>query len=117
MPLRRATLPGFVAVVLILFVVTPDGNVEHAVTGLDESYEAAQELFQDTPPRPGTPRMTGSAGSLIDLAAIGKPGRDFYVSGPTAEDIAAFTGQRRRWVRSSSMSGAPVASRGRRGPN
>src|SRR6056297_2285674 len=93
MPVRRANVLGFIAVALILFVVTRDGIVDRVVTGLDESYEAAQELFQDAPPRPSDPRMTGSAESLIDWAAIGKPGRDFVTSGPTAEDIAAFTGR------------------------
>ena len=93
MPVRRANVLGFIAVALILFVVTRDGIVDRVVTGLDESYEAAQELFQDAPPRPSDPRMTGSAESLIDWAAIGKPGRDFITSGPDASGIAAFTGR------------------------
>ena len=37
--------------------------------------------------------MTGSAGSLIDWSAMGIYGREFIVSGPDAEDIAAFTGR------------------------
>lgn len=93
MPPRRANVLGFVAVVLILFVVTRDGILDHVVAGLDESYEAAQELFQDAPPTPTEPRMTGSQDSLIDWAAMGKYGREFVVSGPDAEDIAGFTGR------------------------
>jgi uncharacterized membrane protein len=93
MPPRRANVAGFVAVVLILFVVTREGIVDRVVKGLDESYEAAQELFQNAPPRPDDDRMTGAAGSLIDWAAMGKPGREFITSGPSAADIAAFTGR------------------------
>jgi uncharacterized membrane protein len=93
MPPRRANVLGFIAVVLILFVVTRDGIVDGVVTGLDESYEAAQELFENAPSPPGDPRMTGSAESLIDWASMGKPGRDFITSGPTSEDISAFTGR------------------------
>ena len=93
MPARRANVLGVVAVVAILFVVTRDGIVDQVVAGLDESFEAAQELFQNAPPRPAEPRLTGSASSLIDWAAMGKPGRDFVTSGPTAEDIEAFTGR------------------------
>ncbi|SFQ21929.1 alpha/beta hydrolase [Tranquillimonas alkanivorans] len=93
MPARRANVLGVVGVVAFLFVVTRDGIVDQVVTGLDESYEAARELFQHAPPRPSAPRMTGSDASLIDWAAIGKPGRDFITSGPAAEDIAAFTGR------------------------
>ena len=93
MPPRRANVLGFIAVVIILFVVTRDGIVDGVVTGLDESYEAAQELFENAPSPPGDPRMTGSAESLIDWASMGKPGRDFITSGPTSEDISAFTGR------------------------
>jgi uncharacterized membrane protein len=93
MPARRANVLGFVTVVLILFVATRDGIIDRVVTGLDESYEAAQALFEDAPPRPVDPKKTGSHESLIDWAAIGTPGRDFIMSGPDANDIAAFTGQ------------------------
>ncbi|SDZ45186.1 Uncharacterized membrane protein [Jannaschia faecimaris] len=93
MPPRRANVLGFVTVVLILFVVTRDGILDRVVTGLDESYEAAQQLFQNAAPPPDDPRMTGSAASLIDWAAMGIYGREFITSGPDAEDIAAFTGR------------------------
>lgn len=93
MPPRRANVLGFVAVVLILFTVTRDGIVDVVVRGLDESYEAAQELFENAPPPPGDPRLTGSAGSLIEWSSIGIYGREFITTGPNAEAIAAFTGQ------------------------
>lgn len=93
MPPRRANVFGFVAVLLILLVVTRDGILDHVVSGLDKSYETAQALFESAPPRPADPRMTGSTDSLIDWAGIGKPGRDFITSGPDAEAISAFTGK------------------------
>lgn len=93
MPVRRANVLGVFLVALILFVVTRDGIVDYVMAGLDESYERAQELFQNAPARPDDPRMTGSEESLIDWAAMGSPGRDFITSGPSADDIAAFTGQ------------------------
>ncbi len=91
MPPRRANVFGFVAVVAILFVATRDGIFDRVVTGLDESYETAQALFEQAPPAPEDPRKTGSAASLVDWAAIGAPGRDYITTGPDAEDIAAFT--------------------------
>ena len=93
MPPRRANVLGVVAVVAILFVVTRDGIADRVVVALDESYEAAQALFDNAPPRPADPRLVGSAASLIDWAAIGEPGRDYITSGPDAADIAAFTGR------------------------
>ena len=93
MPPRRANVLGLVAVVLILFVVTRDGILDRVVTGLDESYEAAQALFDNAPPPPVDARRVGSSASLIDWSAIGTPGRDFIQSGPDAEDISAITGR------------------------
>ncbi|MDD7911546.1 alpha/beta-hydrolase family protein [Pseudovibrio exalbescens] len=93
MPPRRANVLGVIAVVMILFVATRDGLLDVIVTALDESYEAAQALFDDAPPRPDDPRMTGSAASLIDWEAIGEPGRNFITTGPDSAAISAFTGR------------------------
>lgn len=93
MPPRRANVLGVVVVVTILFVVTRDGILDRTIQGLDESYEAAQALFDEAPPPPSKPRMTGSAASLVEWALIGKPGRDFISSGPDAEAISRFTGR------------------------
>ncbi|KRS14076.1 hypothetical protein XM53_03875 [Roseovarius atlanticus] len=93
MPPRRANVIGLIAVFALLFFVTRDGIFDHVVSGLDESYEAAQALFDNAPPPPSDPRMTGSAGSLIDWAAIGEPGRNFITSGPDAAAISAFMGR------------------------
>lgn len=93
MPARRANVLGVVAVILILFVVTRDGILDRVVTGLDESYETAQQLFDAAPPPPDDPRQTGSSASRVDWAAMGKPGRDFVLSGPDREAISAFTGK------------------------
>lgn len=93
MPPRRANVLGLVTVAALLFIVTRDGILDRVVTGLDESYEAAQALFENAPPPPADARMTGSVHSLIDWDAIGAPGRDFITSGPDAAAIAAFTGR------------------------
>ena len=93
MPPRRANLFGGVAVVAILFVATRDGIVDRVVLALDESYEAAQALFDRAPPPPAEARKTGSAASLVDWGAMGAPGRDYVTDGPDAAAIAAFTGR------------------------
>lgn len=93
MPERRANVLGVLAVGLILFVVTRDGILDRVILALDESYEAAQALFDNAPQAPSDPLKTGSAASLVDWAAIGAPGRDFITSGPDATAISAFTGR------------------------
>ena len=93
MPPRRANVLGFVAVVLILLVVTRDGILDRVVAGLDESYELAQALFDNAPPPPEDLTKAGSPASFIDWGGIGAPGRDFITSGPDAAAISAFTGR------------------------
>ncbi|TCM73368.1 alpha/beta hydrolase [Rhodovulum steppense] len=93
MPPRRANVLGVVTIVVLLFIFTRDGLLDRVVLALDESYEAAQALFDEAPPTPDDPMKVGSSASLIDWAAIGTPGRDFITSGPDAEAISAFTGR------------------------
>ncbi|WP_272858808.1 alpha/beta hydrolase [Paracoccus stylophorae] len=93
MPPRRANVLGVIAVALILFVITRDGILDRVVTGLDEGYAAAQELFDTAPPPPAQAGVPGGPESLIDWGAMGQPGREFVTSGPDAQAIAAFTGR------------------------
>lgn len=93
MPPRRANVLGFVAAVIVLVVITRDGILDRIVIALDESYETAQALFDQAPPAPSDPLKVGSAASVIDWTAIGEPGREFIMSGPDADAIAAFTGR------------------------
>lgn len=93
MPPRRANVLGVLSVVVILFVASRDGVFDRVVLGLDESYEAAQELFDEAPPAPSDPTKAGSAASLIDWAAMGRPGREFIQRGPDAAAISEFTGR------------------------
>ena len=93
MPERRANVIGLVLVVAMLFIVTRDGLYDTIVTGLDESYEAAQALFDRAPPPPDDPDRVGGANSLIDWGGLGAPGRGFVTGGPDAEAIVAFTGR------------------------
>lgn len=93
MPPRRANVLGFIVGALILLIVTRDGIFDHVVTGLDESYEAAQLLFDSAPPPPPDTQITGSAASLVDWKRMGEPGREFVTSGPDASAIAKFTGK------------------------
>jgi len=93
MPPRRANVLGVLTVFAILVVVTRDGIFDRVVASLDQSYEAAQELFDVAPPLPPHAHQSGSTASLIDWAAMGQPGRDFVLTGPDAKAISAFTGK------------------------
>jgi len=93
MPPRRADVLGFLLVALGLLVVTRDGILDWFIEVMDTTFETAQNLFDTAPPAPNDPARSGGPGSLIDWEAMGQPGRDFVMNGPTAVDIAAFTGR------------------------
>jgi len=93
MPRRRANVLGFMTVAVILFIATRDGLIDTLVAFVDTNYEAAQNLFENAPPRPGGSRITGSSASLVNWEAMGQPGRNFVTSGPSAADISAFSGR------------------------
>lgn len=93
MPRRTADVSGLILVALGLVVVTRDGLLDRVIRGLDQSYTAAQDLFDTAPPPPADPRLPGSAASVIDWGAMGQPGRDFVTGGPDARAIARFTGR------------------------
>lgn len=93
MPVRTANVLGLLLAGLLLFVGTRDGLLRRALDMLDQSYEAAQELFALAPPPPADPQMPGGPGSLVDWGAMGQRGRDFLTSGPDAAAISAFTGR------------------------
>ena len=92
MPERRANVLGLILVVAVLFVLTRNGPYEALITGLDESYEAAQNLFDPEREAPASENKTGGPGSLVEWGAIGALGREFILDGPDAEAISAFTG-------------------------
>nr|WP_254437993.1 alpha/beta-hydrolase N-terminal domain-containing protein [Ruegeria arenilitoris] len=116
MPPRRANVLGVVTVALLLFVVTRDGIFDRVVTGLDESYEAAQMLFDVAPDLPERPDQAGSEASLIDWAAMGQPGRDFVLGGPDAKRFPPSQANP-RWTLYGFMSAGQTASHRKSGPN
>lgn len=93
MPERRANIAGLLIVVAALFIVTRDGILDGLITFLDKSYTVAQDLFENAPPVPPDDSVPGSAASLIDWGAMGKPGRNFVTTGPGAQAISDFSGR------------------------
>lgn len=93
MPPRTANVAGFLLTALALIIVTRDGVLDRVIAGLDNSVTLAQNLFADAPPPPADENLTGGAASLVDWGALGQPGRDYVLTGPDENDIAAFTGR------------------------
>ncbi len=59
----------------------------------DQAMRIRDNLIEPDVPRPEDPDRTGSADSLVGWAGMGRTGREYVASGPTAEEIAAVTGR------------------------
>ena len=77
-----------------LFLTVADGVIFRAFMRIsDNSFAALDALIEPQYDAPADPMVTGSPQSLVSWEELGRAGRQFIASGPTAEDIAAFTGR------------------------
>ena len=60
---------------------------------LDSSFREFDALLEPERPQPTAPGKTGSTASLVRWGELGRAGREFVASGPTAAEISAFTGR------------------------
>mgnify|MGYP001025600493 CR=1 FL=1 len=91
---RRIAAASGIAVAAVLFVGVANGVLlRYALHVADSSYRAMDELIEDGTSPPGDPQKTGSAASLLSWEGLGRAGRDFVSSGPSAEQIGAFLGR------------------------
>lgn len=90
LPPRIGLAIGF-ALVLWLFWAVFDGVLfQNAFRAADASFEAADRFVEPDIPRPADPLKTGSDASLIDWQEMGRWGRAFVTTGPTAAEISEF---------------------------
>ncbi|HEU0063134.1 MAG TPA: alpha/beta-hydrolase N-terminal domain-containing protein, partial [Hyphomicrobiaceae bacterium] len=57
------------------------------------SFQEYDELIEAETEKPTNPLKTGSSASLLAWDKLGRAGREFVSSGPTREDISAFSGR------------------------
>jgi uncharacterized membrane protein len=60
---------------------------------LDSSFREFDALLEPERPQPTAPGKTGSTASLVRWNELGRAGREFVASGPSAAQISAFTGR------------------------
>lgn len=93
MPARTANVAGFVLTAFLVLTISRDGVLDWVIAGLDTSVTVGQKLFDAAPPAPVWRTVTGGTGSLVSWEALGEPGRAYVMTGPTAAEIARFTGR------------------------
>ena len=93
MPIRTAYAIG-TAVAAVLFWTAADGLLfRYALRAADSSFERLDSLIPPDAVPPADPMKTGSAASLVRWQDLGRMGRDYVATGPTAAEIGAFTGR------------------------
>jgi uncharacterized membrane protein len=92
LPRRLSYLLGVAAAALLFWAVIDGILLKSLLRMADRSFQQLDALIDDDLPRPVQPAQTGSAQSLIDWEDLGRQGRLFVASGPTAEDLGAFFG-------------------------
>jgi len=93
MPRRVANLLGLLIVGWIIWAVADGLLFRVALRTVDSSLQRLDALIEPDIARPASAMRTGGAGSIVDWEGLGRMGRAFVATGPTAKDIAAFTGK------------------------
>jgi uncharacterized membrane protein len=91
-PRRVAYVLGVVTAVALFWSVLEGIVFSAALRAADSSFREVDALIPDDVARPTDPMKSGSPASLIAWRVLGKRGRSFVATGPTAAAIGAFVG-------------------------
>ncbi|QKC98215.1 alpha/beta hydrolase [Mesorhizobium sp. NZP2298] len=90
-PPRISQVIGFTVSVLLFWTIANGLLIRTALHVLDSSFAAFDALIEPDRVRPTSPLKTGSAASLVAWEILGRAGREFVATGPSAAEIQAFT--------------------------
>lgn len=91
-PQRIANVIGVLVAGLVFWSIASDVLVRTAFNALDSSFRELDAVFEPERPQPMVSGKTGSPASLVKWNELGRTGRRFIASGPTAAEISAVTG-------------------------
>ena len=81
-------------IAVLLFWSAADGIIfRYGLRVMDSSFQRLDELMPAETRQPSEPARTGSAASLVRWQDLGRMGRSYIASGPTAADIGKLTGK------------------------
>ena len=95
-PRKVANVVGVLAAGLLFWSIANNLLVRTAFRALDSSFREFDALLEPERSQPTASGKTGSGASLVKWDELGRAGREFVASGPTAEQISAFTGRSAR---------------------
>lgn len=92
-PPRLSHFIGFVLAAVIFGMAINGVLFRFALHVADSSYRELDALIEAESQKPADPLKSGSIASLLKWDELGRAGRQFISSGPTADDISQFTGR------------------------
>jgi uncharacterized membrane protein len=93
LPRRVSHVIGVIAAVALFWSVINGVLFRVALRVADASFQEYDKLIEPETKPPTDPLKTGSSASLLAWDKLGRAGREFISSGPTREDISAFSGR------------------------
>jgi uncharacterized membrane protein len=92
-PRKLANVLGLVAATLLFWSIASNLLVRTAFQALDSSFREFDARIEPERPQPTDAGTTGGAASLVNWNELGRAGREFVASKPTAAEISAVTGR------------------------
>ncbi|KAB0570627.1 MULTISPECIES: alpha/beta hydrolase [Brucella] len=92
-PRRVANVVGIALTVALIWTIANGLLIQSTFEVLDRSFREFDALIEPDRPQPVAADKTGSAASLLKWQELGRAGREFVASGPTADEISSFTGR------------------------
>jgi uncharacterized membrane protein len=89
---RAARATGLIVVVVGTWLVVSGVLLDGLMAAADRAFSLRNGQTPEGVTRPTSELRSGSAASLVPWDTLGRQGRSFTAGGPSAEDIAAFTG-------------------------
>lgn len=93
LPPRLGKVVAFLLVLWLVWAAADGLLLSAAFRAADASFETADKLIEPDFAAPTAPDKTGSPASLVAWENLGRWGRAFVSTAPTADEIAAFTGK------------------------
>lgn len=91
-PRRVANVIGAAAALVLFWSLATDVFFAGVLRVLDASFRQRDALIEPTAPQPTSPLKAGGPASLLRWEELGRAGREFVASGPSARDISAASG-------------------------
>lgn len=90
-PRKVANVIGVIAAGLLFWSIANNILIRTAFNALDSSFRELDVLFEPERPQPTAADKTGGPASLVKWTELGRMGRRFIASSPTAAEISAVT--------------------------